>query len=303
MAEFSIQDAAFTGFRVVREHPWALLFWALYALALSLVFGAIFVGLMGPDLTRLTAASAQGARDPAQTLAVMGRLLPGYGLLLAVGLVFNSILGAAMIRAVLRPTDDRFGFIRLGADELRQMALAALTFLVFLGAYVALVFALVIMGVLVGIIARTAGGLVVFLGVIVGVGALAILGVRLSLAPALTFDAGRIDLFGSWSLTRGRFWPLFATYLLAFAMIAVVYLLGLLVIFALAAVLNGGNPMTSMMRPDMSSLGAYFTPARLAQTALTAGVTALVWPVALTPSAAIYRRLAPAGAAAADAFV
>jgi hypothetical protein len=258
---------------------------------------------MGPDLARLQAVNAQGAKDPTQALALMGRLLPAYGLVLAVGLVFNSILGAAMIRSVLRPADDRFGFMRLGADEIRQMALAGLTFLVFMGAYIAMVFALVILGIVVGLIARLAGGLIVFLGVIGVIGALALLGVRLSLAPALTFDTGRIDLFGSWALTRGRFWPLFGTYLLAFAMIVIVYLLGLLVILALAAVMTGGNPLTSMMRPDTRSLVAYFTPARLAQTALTACVTALVWPVALTPPTAIYRSLAPAGAAAADVFI
>jgi hypothetical protein len=302
MAEFSIQDAAFTGFRVVREHPRALAVWALYALFLSLVFGAIFVGLVGGDLTRLTAAQSGGARDPAKTLDAIGHLLPGYCALLVAGMVFNSILGAAMIRSVLRPAEDRLGFMRLGADEIRQMALAALTFLVFVGAYIALLLVVFILGAVVGVAGKGAAGLVLFVGVIVVIGALVFLGVRLSLAPAQTFETRRINLFGSWSLTQGRFWPLFGTYLLAAAMIAIVYLLGFLVIFALVVVMNGGNPLASMIQPDMTSLAAYFTPARLVQAVLTAGVSALVWPVALTPPAAVYRRLSVSGAAAADAF-
>jgi hypothetical protein len=302
MAGFSIQDAAFTGFRVVREHPRALGVWAVYALLLSIVFGVILVGLMGSDLADLTAASAQGGtpRDTARAMAALARLTPGYVLFMAVGMVFNAILGAAMIRSVLRPLEDRFGYLRLGADELRQLGLAALTFVVFLGASLGMAIALAVVAGLMGLAGAAAAGVTGVFGALAIVAALAFLGVRLSLAPALTFDTGRINLFGSWSLTHGRFWPLFGAYLLTFAMIVIVYVLGLLVIIALAAAMNGGDPVTTLMKSDTRSLGAYFTPARIAETVLSAGISALIWPVALTPPTAIYRRLAPA--AAADAF-
>jgi hypothetical protein len=299
MAEFSIQDVAFTGFRVVRQHPRALLAWWIYALAFSLAVGLVFVGLAGRDFMQLMALSRQPTRDPAQVLGMMGRLAPAYAAFLILALASNAILSAAMIRAVLRPQDDRLGYLRLGADELRQLGLAVLSFLVFLGVYFA---AVVVVGVVAGILLALAKApaSVLLVPLVIGVGAvLLVLVVRLSLAPALTFDTGRVNLFGSWRLTRGRFWRLFGAYLLAFALAAVVYLLSLLLIFAVAAILNGGDPTAAWRTPDMGSLAAYFSPARLAQTVLNAGVSALIWPLIFTPPAAVYRALSPS---AADAF-
>jgi hypothetical protein len=234
-------------------------------------------------------------------MPIMSRIIPAYLVFMAMGVGFNSVLGAAMIRAVLRPADDRYGFLRFGADELRQLGLGVLTLLVFIGVYMGLIMALALVSAAVGMGSGLAGAAFA-LGLLAVVAALAVLAVRLSLAPALTFDTGRIDLFGSWALTRGRFWPLLGTYALTLALVAMVYVLAALVAFALGAVLTGGEAPTSMSRPDMSSLKAYFTPFKLVQTVLTAGVSALVWPVMFTPPTAIYRGLSPAGGAA-DVFV
>jgi hypothetical protein len=303
MAEFSIQDAAFTGFRVVREHPRALAAWAAYALVLSVIFAAILIGTMGRELATLAAASGRSPPPTAEMLAAFARLAPGYFLLMVVGLVSNSILGAAMIRAVLRPAEERFGFLRLGADELRQLGLGVLTLLVFFGVYLA---CLVIAGLVDGVVAvaakTVAAGAVLVVLVILAIGLMVFLAVRLSLAPALTFERGRVDLFGSWGLTRGRFWPLFATYLLALALIVVVGLVSQLLILAASALVTGGNPLVQPGGADLASLAAYFGPARIVQTLLGAGVSALIWPVAFTPPTAVYRWLVPSAGAAADAF-
>jgi hypothetical protein len=292
MADFSIQDVAFTGFAVVRQHPRVLVAWWLYALIFSVTASLALVGLGGADLGRFLQLSEEGTPDPAVLMGLMVHLLPVYLTVVAIALVAQAILSAAMIRAVLRPRDDRFGYLRLGADELRQLGLLLLTALVFAAVYLGIA---LVVGVVAGfLVAATKAGanallVVVFLSLAV---VILFLAVRLSLAPALTFDHRRINLAGSWALTRGRFWPLFGAYLLAFALAVVVSLLGYLLIFAVCAILNGGD--LSALDGGALSLKALLSPIRLVQTVLNAGVSALSWPVLFAPAAAIYRAYSPA---------
>jgi hypothetical protein len=100
----------------------------------------------------------------------------------------------------------------------------------------------------------------------------------------------RVDLFGSWGLTKGRFWPLLGTYAIAFSLSVVV----LLLIFAIAAILAmliGGGVGSAVMPSDMSSVAAVLTPPRLAYLVVTSIGQALIWPITLSPPAAIYRAI------------
>ncbi len=304
MAGFSIQDAAFTGFRLVREHPGAVVVWAALQFAASLVlFGGVFA-LAAPDLAQLMSLSMVAKPDPGVVIPLLQHLAPVFLMSLALSVVFNAVINAAMNRAILQPEAARFGFVRLGMDEARQLGLICLQLLVLAGVYIALV---VVAGIVLALFtvafkaAAFAVGILVFGAVLCAMAALL---VRLSLAGPLTFDSGRVNLFGSWTLTRGRFWPLLGTYCLVGALVLVIYLLSLLVILAVAAVLTGLTVQSGGIHPKAFTLAAYLAPTMLVQTVLQAALMALLLPVALTPPAAIYRVLAPGyarGRSAADA--
>jgi hypothetical protein len=302
MAQFSVSDAAFTGFGVVRHKPRAVAVWVIVQIIISLATTTLMLTRFGPLMAKITSMSATQSQDPAQAVAMLRQMAPLYGVFLVFSLIFYPILFATMNRAVLRPGDDGFGYIRIGADEFRQLGLM----LIFIGLGVVAEIVLVIVGIIVGagigaVLHQAAvAGLAVAVAVLCG---FVYLGVRLSLASAQTFATRKISVFGSWALTKGRFWPIFGVYVLATALLLIVSLLGYVVIFAVvAAVGGGGDIMSAVMHPEAASAAGLFSPARIVQLVLTAALGAITWPIMTTPAPAIYRAIVGDGASPADVF-
>lgn len=295
MSNFSATDAAFTGIRFVRERPVTVAIWAGAQIVIAIVFGGITVALMGSYLVQLQGLSHQRPADPAQVMALLGHVLPIYALILPISLAIHAVLYATMARAVLRPSEDRVGYIRFGMDEARQALLVVLWILILVGAEAVAVIALIVLIAVVGLASKSLGPLVGGLGGLAIFVAMLYCAVRLSLASALTFDSGRVNLFGSWKLTRGRFWKMLGAYLLALGVGLVILLLTVIIIVAVAGVLGGIGAMASIFQPNTASLGAFFLPARLAVTLIWAIVTPLFWALFLMPPVEIYRHLRPEG--------
>jgi hypothetical protein len=304
MVEFSASDIALTGFGIVRYRPKAILTWAGLQLIVAVVFSLLMIGTIGPELSQIASGGLSHSSDPTQAMAAFRKIIPIYGLMAPLSLVFYAILFATMSRAVLRPDEDRYGYLRLGGDELRQGLLLLLMFAVGLGAYVAFIMAAIIVGVVVGIVfavaqhgsaspgmSVAAGGLVLLLVVALLCGWIYVW-VRLSLASPLTFATQRVNLFGSWALTRGRFWPLFGAYIVSFILGMLVSVVGLVLSLILGGLFGGwGAAATALFHPDMSSVQLYLTPARLTFVLIGALSSAVAWPVLMTPPAAVYKSL------------
>ncbi len=297
MASFSPTDAALTGFRVVREHPKALIGWILLQFILSLTTSLALVGFAGPSVARLQTEGLQLLTDPVTAEAFQRQLLPALGVILLVILIIYPLFNAAMNRAVMRPQDDRFGYLRVGADELRQLGLIMIFMAMGLAAEIVLVTVVVTVATtlhaVAGPVAGALGGLLV-LGA--GLAGLVVVGVRLSLASALTFATGRVNPFGSWAMTRGHGRPIFFALCIALATSVLVGVLGIVVIQAsMSAVWVVVAGRAAPMATTPSSIAAFLTPFELGYTALTAALNGLMLPLMLTPPATIYKSLAPVG--------
>lgn len=296
MGEFSIPEVGLAGFRLVRGQPRVLLFWTPLMLLVSLAvsLAALQTGVAGLDLVRI-------AQDPQAAQQAMGRMAPFLLISAPLMVLLNAIFYAAVNRAVFDPAASRFGYIRLGADELRQLGLQLVFMLAMMSLYVAVMVA--------GAVFTTIGGLAgdiarsVFAAVAIVAGAAAVIAtaVRLSLAFPLTFVSGRIGLAASWRLSQGRSVRMFLAYALATVLALVVAVLGAVIEVALSELLGGAAGDGAVHAGAATTLTDLVAPAFLATQLVNALINALIAPVLIAPPAAILARLQPAAAAPAPA--
>ncbi len=288
MSDFSPTDAALEGFRISRERPLAILIWAVaYFLSSVVQQAALIGGGFGPLTEQLRRSF--GNLTPQAEQQISPLIQKNFPVLLGfvvIGLFFTIIMSTAVLRAVLRPAESRFGYLRLSRDELRQFGL----FLMIAGIGLLYLFVIALVSAIVGGLAQSLGGgpVSMLLNLLLSAATLCALiypAIRLSLAPAMTFADGRISLFRSWALTNGRFWPLLGTYVMALLLAAVVFLLTF-VIFTLVANFAGHGA------PDVTSLRNYFTPLTWVALVFSGLITALLGAITTAPVAAAFRQIA-----------
>lgn len=300
MSKFSASDAAFVGFRLVREHPKTIGIWAVVMTVLSLASTALTIQLAGPRLTEFMALSAQSEPSPQEMLTVMGGLAPLMCVSLIYSLVLYSVMLAAVNRMVLRPSDNGSAYLRLGADELRQAIMLILVNLLMLGVYFAVV---LVSAILLAIaVASGVGALTALVGLVsfVGICCLMIfIAVRLSFASAITFDTGKVSVTQSWAMTKGHVGALLGAYLLSVVMAVIVYLLIMTIVAAVAAIVAGGiGGLGGLFEPDMTSLAAFFTPVGIVRGVFAGMISVLTTLIMFSPAPTIYQILKSGGVAA-----
>jgi len=303
MANFSASEIALTGFRIIRQRPIVVAWWAAPHLVFIFALSILIVTVAGPHLMALQALQAEGpATTPearAEALSAISGVLPLYAAMLPLILALYAVCFSAVNRAILRPADSAYGYLRLGADELRQGLLFLWAMVLGFAAEIALIVASVLVTLVVLLIAgltksggamAALGGAAAVIGVLVLVLAYIYVLVRLSLSSAMTFDVGEVRCLKSWPLTKGRFWPMFGAYLLATILNIIVLLLGAVVLAVIGLVAGGGLAMFNP-HPDMSSPAAYFSLSRILSLVASAFLYALAMPILAGPPAAIYSAL------------
>jgi hypothetical protein len=297
MTAFSSTDAAFEGFRLTRERPSAVLVWALAYLVFSLALAIMIVNWFGPTLARFQALQQSANPDLTASVALLGKLAPLYAIAIPLSIVFFATFICAVYRAILRPQDRGLAYFRIGGDEFRMMMLMVVLFLLAMGALFATsIFIGLVVGVLAAVSNPTAGGALA--GLIAFVATMWLF-VRLSLAGPMTFAERRLVVFGSWSLTRGAFWPLCGAYVLALALGVIILLLMAVIASAIVgvAVFATGGSFADFGRnfqADVSSMRAFLTFPTLVSEVLSAAITTVVYVVILSPAAIAYQGLARA---------
>ncbi len=252
-------DFAFEGFRIIREKPKLILFWGLVLLIGGVLSQVLMVGIAGPDMERFQAVvnahDANGLMNLTRTASP--NLTAAFLAILPIELLTNAILSCAVFRAVWGEKDDRFGYLRFGGDEWRQVAVLFLMMLLSTVLFAAVITVVITIAGVAGDTAPSAAG--ALLALIAGTTLGVIVLLRLSLCTVQSFDRKTIDIFGSWKLTAKHAWALLGGYLVAAVMAALVYILCSGILVALVA-LAGAGRFSSIGSPDLTSLQAYFTP-------------------------------------------
>lgn len=288
---FSASDAAFEGFRMTRRSPMTVLWWAL---AYIVFFAGILALASGPIIHMVSEMERlEGLSDPQfSDFSSLGQTYFSlFSWIMPLSLVFGAVINAAVARAVLRPAQSAFGYMRLGMDEVRVLVVTLVLAIVF-GVVMALG------GLLLGFVAgyATASGISgLWLGVVLGGIALIVLAiwlmVRFSLAVPIVVAERRFAFTDSFALTKGRFWPILGMAILAGVMSLLVGLLGSIIAQAITLMTGGLDVLSGMEEARLDEIVRAAWPALLSWGVINALISALQLAVICAPFSAAYRAL------------
>lgn len=289
MRSFSWSQAFGAGFQLIGRAPAILLWWALAYLVLGILPQVGIMGLMWPAFAELIRSAGEGASpDISALMAMQGQMALVQLVSIVASVVSTSVLLGAAYRGVLEPEASRFGYLRLGPQELW----IGLTAIVLYIAFIVAIFVLAIPGTILGVVlARTLGGWAAGLVALAACVLLGWLVLRFSLATVVAFAERRFDIGASWTLTAGQAWKMFLVALAIFVLLIVAELIltgvGIGVMFG--AGLGAAGLMDEMADP-MGML-ARFWPYILVGSVVGAVLASAAFAILAAPFAEIYREL------------
>ena len=210
MKTFSPSEAALEGFRLTRERPGTILVWGgVYFLGVVAMASVLALGL-GPKFRTFLKSGGLDSGDTDAIADLLLRSWPAFVVALLIAFLILAVITAGIYRLVLRPEEPGLAHLRLGADEFR---LAILNTLLFAMGFVFV--ALIEMTLQALLVSQTQNSALTALGLFLGACLMIWIGVRLSLATPMTFGQRKISISEAWRLSRGHFWSLLGTVVLA----------------------------------------------------------------------------------------
>lgn len=293
---FSATDCAFEGFRLTRRAPVAVLAWAA---AYAVFFGALFL-LVGPHFVTILSLLTQMQGQTEPSIEDMQPLIQAYGVIIAwaapLGLLFSAVVSTAIARSIIRPEERKFGYLRLGKDELRVLGASLIVGLIMFGA--------VFVGFMIVSLAAAAAAAAPALWLAVVLLSLALialvagLSVRFSLVVPATFAEGRIAVKSAFAMTGKKvFWPLLGMAIIAWIMAMLVGLLGSAVAAPLSLLVGGTERLIDMEGASLPHLLSALGPMLAVSLVVNAVMTAAQVVIMYAPFSAAYLHLkgAPRG--------
>lgn len=306
MAEFSIVDAALAGPRLIVRDPRTYLVWVGFQLLCGAVYVAFVVLLFGSALKAIYDA-AMASQVPAQSvfLSLIPKMALAFLIIVPLAVVYYSMTRAAPVRAILHDDRrDRWGYLRLGADELRVFATIFVVGCIKFAVQLVVSIPVGMLSLLFAALIRNAVNPSPF-GQIVAQQAAGILAwpvlifffLKFVLAVPQTLATGRISIFDSWVLTRGRLWRMFLSYVIVTAIALVVGLItAVLVVGVVGGVAGFGvfsvfGKLQSNPQEALRQLTALIIPLGISLTIISAIVSPFFTALYSCPAAYIYRTI------------
>jgi hypothetical protein len=294
---FSAKQAIGSGFQLVRTHPKTVLIWAAVYLVAFMGPYYLLMRPFLPDLIGIYQSSAQvalggGQTDPSRALEMQMRMLPAMLLTCLLGLIFFAVVVSAIYRAVLAPADDRYGYLRLGRQEL-WLGVTALAFMAF---YVVLAIVTFIpVGILAAVImfatkGTALGGLLLFALMVAAYVFILWVMLRLSMAFPMSFARRRFVLFRSWDFTKGQALKMFLV-ALAVGLLLLVVEVVIFGVFGLLIGLGGLSWRALLDMPPEQVIDALFGPGLIIGAVIGTVLGMAIYAIMIAPWGSIYQQL------------
>jgi hypothetical protein len=296
--KISGREALLAGVRLIAREPAAFAVWCVLTFAIGVVPQMLSIGA---SLQMLGAVASGGAMSTPEVMAAQQRVMAYQPLIYLSSLALIALVPSAIFRAILRPDDRAFLYLRLGA---REFWLALIVIVMFVMYFIAILVGMIPFLIVIGIVAAASavggdGGGGAAVGALIGALSILVLivvilwgALRLSFAPVMAFADGTFRLFESWTLTRGHAGKmlLVAAAITFLSSIVYVVVLGVLVMTLGLDFASLGATLSSDPQALLNQIGVpWLALAIVAASVLTAAYY-VVWGAAW---AEMYRQLRP----------